>query len=700
MSDLYLVSFFQSNRIIIPLYQRNYDWKKQNCRQLLEDIRRIMGDGTENKRHFIGAIIYTNEKLDRVVIDGQQRITTVQLLLLALRDAIKEGKLSMKDEDTVPFIKNYLGKKESVLVPCGKDNDAFQALYEQKSNDDWSRKEYGSTHIWSNYDYLKDELIKMNDGEDFADRVLEALENLWVVPIELKESDDPQAVFESINTTGLKLGDSDRIRNFIMMNHPQSEQQTIYNQYWTKIEEYTGNEIETFFYDFLKSVRFNKVTMSDNGIYQAFKETFPLAKTTREEKWNILNRIRDHARIYRDLLDGNISGYSSEEASRALRYITYLDQKIAYSFILNLLSAQTSGELSREEVSDCILYTETYLERRMVTKEPPNALNGLFPSLFKTVKNLPGSAPFSDKYAYLLRSKEGNLTFPDDDKVATVLIERDIYRHASLCNVVLAVANYVNRDSPDILPMVNKEGGFTLDHIMPRNPNNDWYVNNPALDETLDRYLNTIGNLTLTSYNSNFGNRSFDYRLNTEGIGYKYSSLYVNEYLKQQTEWKEEQIVERAHRITKNFLNNRRLPDCHRYSPSEDDVLEISLSEDVRMLTNTLVLGYSYKNGTTVSVKNAVEAYKGILKELYEENPDKFTEWTHDDAPIGFTSMFHPSQTKDEDYYKLATDVYVWASMSNHDKFSTIQKILDALEIDANSVVVKYKIKNNSSKND
>ena len=200
MSEVMLSSLFQYGKIIIPLYQRNYDWKRQNCKQLLDDIERLAMDADSSKKHFTGAIIFTNDGLSRVIIDGQQRITTVQLLLLAIRDLISTGEMVIDDSDNNSLIRLLIGKKEKVLELCGNDDFAFKSLYDGKWNDDWSNGEYGHSNIWRNYNFLKDELKKDTGQTNAGDKIIDAIQRLWVVPIELKEKDDPQAVFESITT--------------------------------------------------------------------------------------------------------------------------------------------------------------------------------------------------------------------------------------------------------------------------------------------------------------------------------------------------------------------------------------------------------------------------------------------------------------------------------------------------------------------
>ncbi len=697
MSNI-LVSFSEGSHIVVPLYQRNYDWKNQNCKQLLNDIERLIADRTGTKRHFTGAVIYTNEEMNRVIIDGQQRLTTVHLLLLAMRDAINNKEIQSADPDTLAEIRICLGKKDSILIPCGKDYEAYQSLYSGKFSDPWSQNEYGHTNIWRNYAYLKSEIVAIASGEDFGERLFDAIKRLWVVPIELKDNDDPQAVFESINTTGLKLSDSDRIRNFIMMNHSQADQKRIYEQYWIKIEECLGIEIENFFIDFLKSEIFSRFSMNDNGMYNTFKEKFSVLKGPGDEKWMILGKIRDYARIYSDMLKGDIAEYASDEAGRAVRYISYLGQRVTYSFILNILGAVRSGELDRKEASRAILITETYIKRRQSTGEPTNSMSNLFPSLYRTVKNLPGDAPFSDKLAYQLNSKQGKLWLPRDDYIRWKLTTRDVYSTRNICAIILAIANHVNDDCQDVLQKIGCEGGYTIDHILPQNPCAEWYDDIPDLDDFRKTYQNTIGNLTLTTYNFKFGNKSFEYRLNVPKEGYKNSPLHINEYLKEQTRWGKEQIQKRTELIVSDFLENRPIMSSHGYSPSADDVMEMYISDDLQALTGAKILGFTFRDNPFFAVRNAAGCFVEIMKLLCREYPDKFTEWANDGTTKGFSSVIHAKQNPKYNYTLIGPDVYIWKSMSNADKFGIIQKTVENLDMDGASISIRFKSKRNAKK--
>ncbi len=684
-----MVNFFQKGPVVIPIYQRNYDWGKGNCKKLLDDVLEIVADGPEDAGHFTGAIIYTNEGMSRIIIDGQQRLTTVQLLLLALRDSIKSGKMRSSDDMTLLKIMLFTGQKKNVLHPYGNDGKAFQKLYEGMWDDDWCMKEFGSTAMWQNYGYLLDQIVALDIS---AEDLLEAIEKLWVVFIELKERDDPQGVFESINTTGVKLSDSDRIRNFIMMNHSSEEQQIIYDEYWEKIEKYVGKDIEQFFFDYMRAITMTKVIASDHGVYNLFKKHHAELKIPGRIERESLGRIRQFAEIYHDMSVGDLSRYADPEASRAMTYINYLDQKVSYAFIMNVLYASTKGELSREEVTKTMLYLETFLERRLATRYSSNVLNGFLMPLFRVVSELPGDAPFPDKLAYVLASKRGGVEDPDDDQVREALLTRPLYKSRRLCAALLAIANRVNKDSSDVLRDIDKENGLTIDHILPQNPCRDWYNDIPDLDEIHEKYVDTIGNLTLTAYNSNFGNRSFTYRCNVEKFGYKCSPLPVNEYMKTCDVWDEEQILKRAKELIKSILHNRPIPPTNGYMPPSDVMQRVSFDDDSHSITGMDIQSFEFEGEQPVEVRSMKDCCIRILKRLCQDHPDEFTQWAFSENN-GLRNRF--GTTEKDGCVKLGSGLFInmSMSMSNHDKFNIIAQALKGLGLSSTTVSILYRQK-------
>ncbi len=586
-----LVTFFQKGRIVIPIYQRNYDWEKSNCKKLLDDTLEIARAGPDSRGHFTGAIIFANDQMDHVIIDGQQRITTVQLMLLALRDAIAVDAIRHSNPNVTVKISLYTGEDESFLYPTGKDGIVFRKLFEGKMDKDWYEENYGDTNIWQNYSYLVNEMSKLDIS---AEELLGAIGKLWVVLIGLEKEDDPQSVFESINTTGVKLSDSDRIRNFIMMNRTVKEQQAIYDEYWMKIEEYVGSDIEQFFFEYIRSITMTKVVKTDHGVYNLFKKQHPELKGPGDIDWGSLDKIRRYAKIYHDISVGNIDEYASPEASRAMRYINYLEQKVSYSLIMNILYASSNGKLSAQDVTLSLKHLETFMERRLAAKYNTNVLNGFLPPLFRVVNDLPGDAPFPDKLAYVLASKRGEVVDPDDDTIRETLRLQPVYKSKKLCAVLLAIANHVNDNSSDVLKDVDKEKGLTIDHILPQNPGDEWRDAVPNLDEIHAKYADTIGNLTLTAYNSNFGNKSYEYRRNVEIFGYLHSPLHIDDYMKSSETWGEDEIVERAEILISSFLKNRPIPSANGYVPESDAIQWVSLDDDVRSLTNKDILAFEF----------------------------------------------------------------------------------------------------------
>ena len=683
-----LVTFFQKGRIVIPIYQRNYDWGKSNCKKLLEDTLEIAGNGPDSRGHFTGAIIFANDQMDHVIIDGQQRITTVQLMLLALRDTIAADAIRCSNPNVTVKISLYIGEdEESVLRPSGKDGIVFKKLFEGKMDKDWYEENYGDTNIWQNYCYLCDEVSKLDIS---AEELLGAIGKLWVVLIGLEKEDDPQSVFESINTTGVKLSDSDRIRNFIMMNHTVKEQQAIYDEYWTKIEEYVGVEIEQFFFEYVRSITMAKVVKTDHGVYNLFKKEHPELKGPSDIEYRSLEKIRKYAKIYHDMSAGNIDEYASPEASRSIRYINYLEQKVSYSLIMNILYASSNGKLSAQDATMSLKHLETFMERRLAAKYNTNVLNGFLPPLFRVVNDLPGDAPFPDKLAYVLASKRGGVVDPDDDVIRETLKSLPVYKSKRLCAVLLAIADHMNNNSPDTLKDVERENGLTIDHILPQNPGDEWHKDVPNLIEVHDKYVDTIGNLTLTAYNSNFGNRSYAYRRNVNVFGYLHSPLHIDDYMKASETWGEKEIVERADILISSFLKNRPIPSTHGYVPDFKTKQWVSLDDDARSLTNKEIIAFEFNSEQPVSVNTMKECCLCILERLYNDHPDEFTSWAFS-SNNGFKSRF--SATEKNSYVKLGPGMFVNLSLSNHDKFCLLSQMLRELNINGSKIRILYRQK-------
>ena len=288
-----LIKFFDGSdkRFIIPLYQRNYDWKEENCEQLFQDLLKLHKSDRTN--HFFGSIVSSIQqgKEDRYIIDGQQRITTVSLLLIAMVNACKAGAIKVSDNKlSEKILKRYLvdeyqeDERKVKLKPIKKDMQAFDALL-YKSKDQYIKE----SNVTRNYDFFYDSIVRSNLT---VDELFETIKKLEVINIRLDENDDPQLIFESLNSTGLDLSEADKIRNYLLMSLNPSEQDDLYNRFWNPIEEFTKYDPSSFVRDYL-TMKQGKIGRIDK-IYFIFKEYAENQKCNRAE---LLEDMYHYAKI-------------------------------------------------------------------------------------------------------------------------------------------------------------------------------------------------------------------------------------------------------------------------------------------------------------------------------------------------------------------------------------------------------------------
>ena len=297
-----LIKFFDGSdkRFIIPLYQRNYDWKEDNCEQLFQDLLKM--HHSDRKSHFFGSIVSSIQSgtEDRFIIDGQQRITTVSLLLIAMVNAFKVGDIQATDGKLVDKIfKRYLvdeyqeDERKVKLKPIKKDMDAFDALL-YKPKEQYLK----GSNVTRNYEFFYDKIVKSGLT---MDELFETIKKLEVINIKLDEDDDPQLIFESLNSTGLDLSEADKIRNYLLMSLAPAEQDDLYTRYWNPIEESTKYDPSSFVRDYL-TMKQGKIGRIDK-IYFIFKE---YAENERIGRAELLEEMHHYAKIYSQIDNANI----------------------------------------------------------------------------------------------------------------------------------------------------------------------------------------------------------------------------------------------------------------------------------------------------------------------------------------------------------------------------------------------------------
>ena len=336
-------------RFVIPVYQRNYDWKIENCKQLYDDLKKIMKRG--RKTHFFGSIVSVHndgEFNEYMVIDGQQRLTTISLLLLAMYNLMKQGILkSQKGNLAEKIYKTYLidewqeDDTKIKLKPVKNDQTAFKRLFGEES-------EYiPNSNLTINYHYFYSCIQK---EEITIDDLYEAITKLEIINITLNKDDNPQLIFESLNSTGLALSEGDKIRNFILMGLPKEQQILFYEKYWNKIEVCTEYEVSIFIRDYL-SVK-QQVIPAMNKVYFTFKS---YVEENESETEPLLQEMLQYAKWYEILLKGNTA---DKQLNACIYRLNRLETTVTRPFFLEVLRLQTAEKLSLTDVKEIFLYKE------------------------------------------------------------------------------------------------------------------------------------------------------------------------------------------------------------------------------------------------------------------------------------------------------------------------------------------------------
>ena len=525
-NEKYLIRFLESSdtNFVIPVYQRNYDWKKEQCKQLYDDLVNMIKNNY--KTHFFGTIvsIYNDSARSReyLIIDGQQRITTISLLLLAIYNLIESGRLKSDSIIKEKILNQYLINQYSnegckiKLKPIKEDRNAFEKLF---SKDELIEE----SNITLNYNYFYERIIL---GEITIDELYSAVERLMIVEIELKNGeDDPQLIFESLNSTGLDLTDADKVRNFILMNKPSKKQEELYNNYWNKVEKNTNYLVTQFIRDYL-TMKENKIP-NINKIYVSFK------KYIEENAIDIEVCLKDMLKFstyYKSLITSNTS---MKDADIIIKNINKLEVTVSYPFLLEVFDDYKNNEINEEELVEVLKIIESYIFRRIICKAPTNALNKVFMNLSKEIKKIDNyKENYLEIFKYILTNKKSSQRFPSEDEFKLKFLECDVYSWKSKNKIYLLeqLENYDNNEKVDIENLIN-EKKLSIEHIMPQTLTLSWKnALGEGYNEVYAKYIGTIGNLTLTGYNSSLSNKSFIEKRDMEK-GFKDSRLKLNKYL-------------------------------------------------------------------------------------------------------------------------------------------------------------------------
>ncbi len=537
-----LLGFFeenQNNQFIIPIYQRLYSWGKEQCKQLWDDIIKIGGNDKMNG-HFIGSILYVRVDATHssplLIIDGQQRLTTITLLLIALRNYLN---------DEVEILEKFSHKKvESYLINSDKDGDKkFRLILSESDKDtllfliDENKRKPSepSLKIVENFK-LFEKWISENTGK--LETIFKGLEKLMIVWIALKkEKDDPQLIFESMNSKGIELTQTDLIRNYIVMETEVKKQEDFYNQYWRAMEENfkqseKQSKREDLFNKFVRHYLTIKTREIPNisRVYKAFKDY------QQKEGIEIEDLLKDLQKYCGYFCRIVFKKEADKDLNKALSFLVDLEMDVIYPLLLELYSDYKDGVLSKQDFIPIIALTESYICRRTVCGLGTNSLNKVFPFVTKKINK--------DQYlesikVHFLSLEKTTGKFPKDSEFRDSLITIDFY-HFKKIKYFLERLEKLDTEEPVDTQKCN------IEHIMPQTLTPEWQRDLGENFEAIhEKYLHTIGNLTLTGYNSEYSNKSFQDKQGMEG-GFKNSPLRLNQGLKDLEVFGEKEIEKRA----------------------------------------------------------------------------------------------------------------------------------------------------------
>ncbi len=642
--EVNFLKFLQSpSQFAIPVYQRKYSWTKKQCMRLLLDVENA-GKDSDNVAHFTGSVVYITKDVFHAaainslnVIDGQQRLTTVSLMILALQNSlIKTGS---EIDITVKKLKNYYlvnSDEEDELFYklwlTEGDNQAYQALME---NDLTTIKQFKDTKIIENYYYFYDEFLKKN-----LQMIYNGLKKLVVIDVSLEAGkDNPQLIFESLNSTGLDLSQSDLIRNYILMDLEPKLQSQLYKKYWLKIEtifkDGMENGFDRFSRDYL-TIKNGRIPKQDQT-YEVFK-TYIDKEINQKDIEEVVQDFYEYAQLFSELLYAQTNDKS---LNRIISDINELRVNVAYPFLIQVLRDYYNELITIDEVRNIFQTLESYVFRRTILGIPTNSLNKIFANFYDHID----FKHYLDSVLYEFTHLDSYKRFPSDEEFYREIKIKDIYNFQRSKYLLGKLENF---DTKEKITLSN----YSIEHIMPQTLTDNW---KQTLGENFDNihstYLNTLGNLTLTGYNSELSNHDFEKKRKMKN-GFTYSPIRLNHMLKDINEWNEREIEYRGDILSELALNvwkypvysNAYIPDSgieetvgknyglSDYSNANDESTKLyekikthvmNMDPNIKEKYNKLYIVFKYRSNLVSIIFNAeglVVNLNGTIDELHDEN--------------------------------------------------------------------------------
>lgn len=596
-----LVELINANKrtFNIPVYQRNYDWKEEQCVILFKDIENI-AISNNSIEHFLGTIVYVVDRAlptftEYVLIDGQQRITSIMLFIKALYDAIDDE--DVKQDILESFLTNRNAPEKFRIKLKSIESDRL--AYETIINGDEGRND---SNIVKNYLLFK-KLIAESDIEPI--KLYEALNFIDIVYISLekgKKSENPQIIFESLNSTGLSLTQADLIRNYLLMNHSYEKQEYLYNNYWLKIENrITNNRISDFVRDYL-TMKTGKIPVKNN-VYNEFK--YYVKNNLKIAEEDVLIDLVIYSKYYSWFVFCNSS---NEDINNLLQQIQQLKSTVIYPTLLSVFEdCFENKKIIEEELIEILRTFISYLYRRRVCGYATNALNKVFATFTNDLKKAKGEE-YKDKVLDVLTNKTGTAIFPRNEEFKLAFVSKNFYACKLDLYTLYQLERYANKE------VVSLTQDITIEHIMPQNLTPVWRNNlGNKYDEIHMKYLHTIGNLTITAYNGNLSNKSFSEKKDI----FVTSNIKISRDVSKYNSWNEESIRDRANNLFIIASEIWYLSD--KYNSMGFDFNKFDYTKSYNLIDGTNFTGEVPRKLIIADMEIYVNSWRDVLRKVSDE---------------------------------------------------------------------------------
>ncbi|QEF31281.1 DUF262 domain-containing protein [Helicobacter pylori] len=616
----------------IPVYQRNYTWAEENCKKLLRDI---IGISQNKKTHFMGSITYILHLIDDekslrqlqefVIIDGQQRVTTLMLLLKAIETKIPNKGIKKEIDNLL----NLTGQRLR-LKPIKSDKEAFDLVMQNRSHE-----LQGGSHIRNNYKFFTKELDKYLEKGYRIEEIYGAFLRLKIVAIGLElGEDDPQVVFESINATGVQLKGLDLIRNYLMMGENSLRQKHLYETYWMPLENWLGEkDLNDFIKTYLRIYFKDRFKEGEREVYYTLKAHH--RDNFSDDIQGLMSDMREYGRIYQIFLDRDHyflgRGDPQQLANLRLRIKDLMKIKfgVAKPFILRCARDFEEGKLDYENFCEILQILTSYFVRRSVCGDS-NALNKFLYSLYRQL----GEDVSADALKRYLGKSVGQTAFPNDDKIRVAFLVRNAYSTNQVCKFILLEIEKLSNAEPP------REENLEVEHFYPKTPTQEWRDRVGDYFTFEQDYLNNFGNLTLSGQNQKLSNKSYEEKI---ALMEEYSSLHLNDYFINNTHsWGIEEVRARSEYLADQFCQVGLFKDL----PKEYRARELhkTLDDD---LTSHNLQSVKLPNDQRRMARNAKELASVVIDYLLENAREAFESYTESQKYIYWSKAKAEARDRD-----------------------------------------------------